>query len=374
MKKLMLGFVLATLVSAGIRAQTETSNPKPPAPAVQSASTVNPGAPKVQPSPAAVQPAATVQPAPAVQPAATVQPAPKPVPPPPVTPQVKPQPAPSPQSWPSQPAVKQPEKGKENKPKSGKKAEGPLEWGTDYWHGTVRANWWDADYSSKFKFVSDVAGVPLGETLDMKKMLNLTTPSSVWEIEVWGRPSKHNRLFGSYMFSEYSGKVNALDQKIVEGGKTFDVNVDVRTKLTNNRATLNYQWMPWANKHGGIGPFIGVEYYQYSLEMKSNVEDQKFTQTLNLPVPVLGLEGDYLFGFGLGIWGKAAGIGGGFSDLHASYYDFEAGLEFKWKLLMAGIGYRWLEYDIQVGKDNKDNFFKVNTAQTGVLATVGINF
>jgi len=259
-------------------------------------------------------------------------------------------------------------------PSPEKKSAAPLDWGTDFWHGTIRGNFWNADYASKFKFVGEANDEPQGTTVDIRDMLKLETPASAWEGELWARLSKRNRIFASYMFNSYSGHVDILDEQIEVGDKTFPAHVDVRTSLTNNRATLFYQFMPWANERGGIGPFLGVEFFQYMLEMKSNAADEKFEQKLLLPIPVLGLEADYIFGYGLGFWAKAAGIGASYQTVSASYFDLEAGLSFKWKLLFAGVGYRWLMYNLEAGEKGEDGYVKFDTDQTGLLASVGLNF
>jgi len=346
MRRLIVVFLASVLVPLAVPAQ-ETNDQKPGA-GVQPSATAQPQAPGP-----AVQPSSTVKPAPAVQPAA--QPAPAPVPKP------KPVPAP-PKPVPVQPA---PAKAEES---------GPMAWGTDYRHGSLRCNWWNADYSSRFKLVEDISGEPVGTTVDIKDILKLDTPASVWEAEVWWRPSNRNRLFLSYMFSSYTGHADILDEKIDVGGETFPVNVDVRTKLANNRGTFYYQFMPWANERGGIGPIIGIEFYNYLLELKSNATDEKVSEVFNLPIPMIGLEGDYIFGYGLGIWGKASWIGASFANISASYTNLEAGLQWKWKLLMLGVGYRALMYDIEIGEEDEDGYFRVDTDQTGVFATIGLNF
>jgi len=305
----------------------------------------------------------------------TVMPELTPAPPPTIYRETPPATPPQPPQQPkTQAPAKKTEPAKPSPAKGKNQAASPLDWGTDYWHGSFRGNWWNADYASKFKVVEDVNGEPQGMTVDIKDRLKLETPASVWEAEIWARPSKRNRIFASYMFSSYRGHVDILKEQIDVADKSFPAHVDVRTKLTNNRATLFYQFLPWANERGGIGPFLGVEYYQYMLELTSNATDEKYEQRLNLPIPVLGLEGDYTIGYGLGFWARAAGIGANIENISASYFDIDAGVSFKWKLLFAGVGYRWLMYNIEAGEKNKDGYLKLDTDQTGLLATVGLNF
>ncbi len=284
----------------------------------------------------------------------------------------------SPQPSEPPPVWNYPPETETNKPEAQgeKPGKDPKDWGTEYWHGTVRANWWNADYGAKIKAIEEEHGQLIGTTVDVRDDLDLKTPTSAFEMEFWSRPSNRNRFILSYFWSSYSGDVDDLGQKIDIAGKTFQATYDVETEITIQRFQSLYQFLPLANERGGIGPLIGLECYVYQLRIESKDLDEKMDQTLPLPIPVIGLAGDYTIGYGLGVWGKFAWIGADIAkyDVKANYTDWELGASFKYKRLYAGVSYRSLVYDLEVGNEDKDGYIKLDADQSGILASLGVNF
>ena len=246
------------------------------------------------------------------------------------------------------------------------------DWGTEHWRVTLRGNYWSSDYSGIVKAVEEEDGKLIGETVDFVDDLDINTPSSVWEIELWARPSKRNRLILSYYQCRYRGDVDILPEELDFAGEEFTV--DVKTYLVADRFSFYYQFLPFASERGGIGPLIGVEYFDLGVELKSEKIDQSAKETISIPIPVIGLAGDYVIGYGVGIWGKIGWIGLEIQDVMASYTDLEIGFSFKWKYLFAGVGYRYLESRLETGEEDEDGYLKVSNHQSGFLVSLGVNF
>jgi len=251
-------------------------------------------------------------------------------------------------------------------------AQSSKDWGTEHWRVTLKANYWSSDYAGIVKAVEEVDGELVGETLNFVDDLDIQTPTSVWEVELWARPSKRNRIILSYYQCRYRGEVDVLSEELDFAGEEFTV--DVQTYLVADRFAFYYQFLPFATKRGGIGPLIGVEYFDLGIELKSEAVDVKAKETIGFPIPIIGVAGDYVIGYGVGIWGKVGWIGLKVQDIMASYTDVELGLSFKWKYLFAGVGYRYLESRLEKGEEDKDGYLKISNHQSGFLATLGVNF
>ena len=99
-----------------------------------------------------------------------------------------------------------------------------------------------------------------------------------------------------------------------------------------------------------------MEYFDLGVELKSEKIDQSAKETISIPIPVIGLAGDYVIGYGVGIWGKIGWIGLEIQDIMASYTDLEIGFSFKWKYLFAvGCGSSRI---FMISSKNINHFFK----------------
>jgi len=272
-------------------------------------------------------------------------------------------------------------KSKESKSKpdnAGKKdASEPMNWGTDYWRGTGRLNWWDAGLSGNIESISQKNGQLIGESIDLTDVLNMNTPASVFEFEVWARPSRRNRLIGAFSMSQYYGSVDNIPAEVVYDGDVFPANSSLKSKIASAHGALYYQFLPFANERGGVGPLVGLEYWGLSTKLEAPAQGIKAEQKIDVPVPVIGLAGDYTFGYGIGAWGKFGwmGTGGsGIGDVKFNYIEFDGGFNFKWKLLYAGLGYHYILLDASTGKSGHDGYTKFNLSQSGPMASLGVNF
>jgi len=387
MKKRWVALPLAFLVSFTLGAQTATQNrqqqnpasgtttqAQEPGPAPQTGTTaqqqnaqpgVQAGATAAQNPVVRVQPGSTAKltlPPPIVTlPPSTIKPKPQPVRP--KTTETK----------------KGPARGKDSQTKPAAASAGPMAWGTDFWHGTLRFNYWSAAYTGDVTSLEEVksSGITalVGNKLNLVDDLKVHNPASCYEVEFWARPTKRNRFMGSYLWSQYTGKADNVMEKVQYGGTTLQFPLDIKSTLVSNRATFYYQFLPLADNRGGIGPLIGVEYYNIKLTLESEMADQKIDTPLNLVLPVVGVAGDYTLGYGVGLWGKLGWTGfNNVWEVSANYTDIEAGLSFKWKLLFAGVGYRALIFNVESGEKNEDGYLKLDTSQSGVVASLGVNF
>jgi len=247
------------------------------------------------------------------------------------------------------------------------------DWGTEFTKGHIRFNYWSADYGTVANIVKEESGVLIGEEVDFDKDLNIDTPSPAYELELWAKLSKRNRTIFSFSSYQYQGDAT-LTREIEFAGETFPVSADVSTDMLFYHGALYHNFLVFSNKRGGVGPLVGIEYYYMELKMNSSSTPEKVDEVLNIPVPVIGLAGDYNIGYGVGVWGKLGWVGLGIEDVEVEYMDWEIGLSYKYKRLFTGLSYRSINSFLEAGEKGEDGYIKFDSEQTGVVASIGINF
>ena len=76
------------------------------------------------------------------------------------------------------------------------------DWGAKHRRGEITANYWWASYTGELKFEDRVAGIDVGQTLNLEDDLKLENPQGVPELVVNLRPTKRNLIHFSYFESD----------------------------------------------------------------------------------------------------------------------------------------------------------------------------
>jgi hypothetical protein len=251
----------------------------------------------------------------------------------------------------------------------------PVDWGIEYQRGVVKVGIWSASYTGDIKYVEDVEGVRIGETLDIVDDLEFENPVNSFEAELEVKASRRNRFHASLFQCEYSGHVSEVtgDDVYELGGEEFDVDIDTSADLS--RIHLGYEFLPVATPRGDFSIMLGIDYYNLGFAVESKEPDAKVEESHYLGIPVAGLRGRYTIGYGIGVYGGIHGIGFSVEDADASYTDVEAGLTFKYKRLFASAGYRSIGWHLEVGEDEEDeDYGRLNLVHDGALVKLGVNF
>lgn len=250
-----------------------------------------------------------------------------------------------------------------------------MEWGLEFERGCLRVGGWSASYTGDIKFVSEEDGLRIGEKLDLEDDLEVDNPTTLFQAELEIKATRRNRFRASYFMAEYTGDVDEVPgTDVLEfAGEVFKT--DIETRATMNRLYLGYEFLPVVTPRGDLGIMLGVDYYGFGFGIESEFPDAKEDVHYILPIPVIGVEGRYTFGYGVGVYGMFRGIGFGYEDVEASYNEAEAGVTFKYKRLFASAGYRSINWYMEAGEDEDDeDYGEVSITHDGFLASVGVNF
>ena len=246
------------------------------------------------------------------------------------------------------------------------------DWGAKHRRGEITANYWWASYTGELKFEDRVAGIDVGQTLNLEDDLKLENPQGVPELVVNLRPTKRNLIHFSYFESDYQGENNHIPLATPLDFLGFHFTGDIKTKLGVNRLQGYYQFSPWATKRGYVGFLLGADYYFFDLKIESDTIHRSKEALFPMVIPVVGVSGQYTLAYGLGLFGQVSGVQVHIQNVDASYLDVLAGVQFKVGRLYSALGYQYLNGGaaIDLGSDKSGNF---NLFQQGPLLTVGVN-
>jgi hypothetical protein len=262
-------------------------------------------------------------------------------------------------------------------PEAGTEAVGtsPMDWGLEFQRGAIKVGVWSASFHGDIKFVEEEHGVRIGETLDLVDDLELENPLSLLEAEIEVKATRRNRFHASYFQGEYKGDVNEVSGTDFYEFAGEEFKVDVNTAVYMSRIHFGYEFLPVVTPRGDLGLMLGVDYYNLGFRLESEEPEAKEEAFQVLPIPVVGVQGRYTLGYGLGVYGGVNGIGFSAGDTNASYTDIEAGLSFKYKRVYASAGYRSINWHVATGKDEDDeDYGRLNLGHDGILINAGLNF
>ncbi|HUT52445.1 MAG TPA: hypothetical protein VM658_03540 [bacterium] len=240
---------------------------------------------------------------------------------------------------------------------------------------SIKLNYWTASYGGEIEVGDQDVFGGKGDRLNLADELGIENPQGVPEVAAWVRLGKHHRILASYFAVRYEGSLR-LPEKVDIGGLTFDVASDLDTSFEFSRVTLMHQWNPLLNEHGRLGLQWGGQYYswKFSYEGKEETTQIKKSDSASIPIliPVIGLDGQLVLGYGISLYGGISGIGSNFAGFQASYTDVNAGLAYDYKMLHAGLGYRTIDTRLK-GEDDSGQIFESSFSHNGWLLSIGLN-
>jgi hypothetical protein len=246
-------------------------------------------------------------------------------------------------------------------------------------HFCIQLNYWIASYGGQIEVADqDVYGgtaTVKGDRIDIADELGLNNPQGVPEVAAWVRLGVHHRILASWFTARYEGS-KKIPEQVDIGGLTFKTSSELNTTFEFSRVTLMHQWNPLLNEHGRLGLQWGAQYYYWKFsyegrEVTTNIKESD-SATLPIVIPVIGLDGQLVLGYGISLYAGISGIGANFAGFQASYTDINAGLAYDYQMLHAAAGYRTIDTRLQ-GEDEGGQKFESSFSHNGFLISIGLN-
>ncbi|MBU4310123.1 hypothetical protein KKD34_00910 [bacterium] len=181
-----------------------------------------------------------------------------------------------------------------------------------------------------------------GTKIDFKDELDLEETKGIPGGEIWLRVRKRSKLSLSYFEVEHKGQEN-ITRSFTYKGTTYNVGLDVSSKLKTQVATLTHQFNFIQGKWVELGFLWGAEYLAFESEIEAPGIAEQRARIEGL-IPVIGLASRINFSKYLSWDTKVSGIGGDYADVQASLIDGWSRLTLNvTENLGIGAGYRYLD-------------------------------
>ena len=205
-----------------------------------------------------------------------------------------------------------------------------------------------------------------GTDISLESDIGLDSKDDVPWIKIWLGQS--HRLTFTYMKLEFSGEENP-DLNFNFGGERYSVSAEVETKLESTVYRIAWEADWWHSKSFRLGTIAGTEIFQTEVSVENSiVGEEKFD--VDIPVPILGLQGELGLPVGFAVYGEVAGLYVGYGEFEGGFIEWELGV--KYRMLQgkfyAMIGYRSL--GIKLEEDDE----KAELELSGLIFGLGVSF
>jgi hypothetical protein len=205
---------------------------------------------------------------------------------------------------------------------------------------TIRAGAWFQDLDGDF-----LMDESLGDTkVDLNDDLDLGDNDDFairLEFQPW---QKHHIRLG-YNGVEFDGNSN-LNRQITVDGDVYALNTNVITDLEMDLYEIGYRYDLWRGETFTIAPVFQIDLIDFDVHIQDNPQTQNAEEDLIVPLPMIGIHGEYFphprFGAFLEVKGFTIGD-------TASVVDLEVGAQvnvLKNFSILGGYKYLYLDFDV----------------------------
>jgi hypothetical protein len=164
----------------------------------------------------------------------------------------------------------------------------------------------------------------------------------------------NHRITFSYMELKFSGD-DRPDIRFNFSGETYTTGVDVETELEATVYRLAWEADWWHTPNFRLGTIIGTQFFETSVSVENDIVGKEKLE-VDIPVPILGLQGEVGLPVGLGIYGEVAGLYVGYANFEGGFIEWELGLKYSFAAGQVYVmaGYRELRVDLEEDEDRTE--------------------
>lgn len=159
-------------------------------------------------------------------------------------------------------------------------------------------------------------------------------------------------LYLSYFSIDGSGSKN-ITKSLTYKGQIYSATNNVTSKydITQFEGLLIFHMINL--DAGRIGPLVGVKYFEVETELKDNTTGITKSESVDGPVPVIGLAAAVKLPAKFRIEGLVRGLSIEVDDVDASMFDIDFGLNYDFnRFFRAVVGYRYFAIDAEDSGNN----------------------
>ena len=198
-----------------------------------------------------------------------------------------------------------------------------------------------------------------GTKFDMESDLGLDSHEFLPGLYAGVRLGERWLITGEYYGLDRNGS-KTLTRDIVFDGVTYPANVQIDSKFRSNvyRASVGYSFI--RNEHGEVGADIGLHATNFKIDLNGQgrlggpgLTAQNSDRSFTAPAPTLGAYGAYEIAPKVTLNGRVDWLSLKVGDYDGSILNAQASVAYNvTDMIAAGIGYRYVDYNLDVDKKN----------------------
>lgn len=230
---------------------------------------------------------------------------------------------------------------------------------------TVDLGWFLTSCNTSAQLNSTVYGY--GTSVDFEKDLGLDSQPSTFRLDgSWRFFDRHQLVFSYYQINRHTART--LGMPISWGDYTFQYGTGMESTWNSNFYQLYYQYSIVQGPKGEFGVGGGVSWLNQKAELKGTAvlghgtSTSTFygvrSNTLDAPVPVIGIFGLYEFTPKFSMKGDLYYLKVNLSGVDGSYTDAKLTFDYyPWKSFGFGLGWYYNKYSVDAAKSGWDGSF-----------------
>ncbi len=230
---------------------------------------------------------------------------------------------------------------------------------------TIDLGWFLTSVNTSAQLNSTVYGY--GTSVDFEKDLGLDNQPNTFRLDgSWRFFDRHQLVFSYYQINRSSA--HTLDHPISWGDYTFQYGTGMNSTWDSNFYQLYYQYSIVQGPKGEFGAGIGVSWLNQTARLQgtavvghstgTHIYYVETKNTLDAPVPVIGIFGLYEFTPKFSMKGDIYYLKVNLSNVDGSYTDAKLTFDYyPWKNVGFGLGWYYNKYDVDSTKAGWDGNF-----------------
>lgn len=212
----------------------------------------------------------------------------------------------------------------------------------------------------------------LGTKFDFESDFGADSSNAVFRVDAVFRFSRKHRIDAAY-FDLSRGATRTIDRQITIGDRVFDINANVVSDLSVKIFKFAYSYMFAAGDNYEFGPTIGIFFQRNKARFEVVNLGQVESDSLSLPLPVIGFRGGYDLTERLHLIGSGEFFFLKIDKYDGSLIDARGAIEFDlFRNIGVGVAYNWIKINVDVDNPNID--WNIDWRTSGVLAYAKLDF
>jgi hypothetical protein len=186
-----------------------------------------------------------------------------------------------------------------------------------------------------------------GSDINLEGDLGFKKNDNVFRLDGYWRFADHHRLdFSIFDLSRDATKV--IQRNITIGDTTFDIDTSVKGKVDLGIYKVDYTWMFRTDGRNFLGASAGLYIANVGTRFTGPLGNQRESDDITAPLPVIGLRGAYHFAERWSVRGSAEIFAFKYGAFDGSLYDVFGGIDYSMTdLVSLGLGFNAVQFDLQ---------------------------